>query len=109
HLLKRTARASCEILFSPHRYLDQLELTATSIRFLRTTMAAIRRLNYQHLLYFWSVVRTGSLTRACQELALSAPTISMQLRTLEERLGEKLLAKSGRALVPTEVGRLVFS
>jgi len=72
-------------------------------------MAVIRRLNYQHLLYFWSVVRTGSLTRACEELALSAPTISMQLRTLEERLGEKLLAKSGRALVPTEIGRLVFS
>lgn len=72
-------------------------------------MAVIRRLNYQHLLYFWSVVRTGSLTRACEELALSAPTISMQLRTLEERLGEKLLAKSGRALVPTEIGRMVFS
>src|ERR1044071_2911 len=50
-------------------------------------VAIIRRLNYQHLLYFWSVVRTGSLTRACEELALSAPTISMQLRTLEERLG----------------------
>ena len=72
-------------------------------------MAVIRRLNYQHLLYFWSVVRTGSLTRACDELALSAPTISGQLRTLEARLGEKLLAKSGRALVPTEVGRLVYS
>ena len=67
-------------------------------------MATMRRLNYQHLLYFWSVVKTGSLTRACQELSLSAPTISMQLRTLEERLGEKLLAKSGRALVPTESG-----
>ncbi len=72
-------------------------------------MAVIRRLNYQHLLYFWSVVRTGSLTRACEELALSAPTISAQLRTLEARLGEKLLAKSGRTLVPTEVGRLVYS
>jgi LysR family transcriptional activator of nhaA len=71
-------------------------------------MAVIRRLNYQHLLYFWSVVRTGSLTRACEELALSAPTISSQLRTLEERLGEKLLAKSGRNLVPTEVGKLVY-
>ncbi len=71
-------------------------------------MAVIRRLNYQHLLYFWSVVRTGSLTRACEELALSAPTDSSQLRTLEERLGEKLLAKSGRNLVPTEVGKLVY-
>lgn len=68
----------------------------------------IRKLNYQHLLYFWTVVRTGSLTRACDELALSAPTISAQLRTLEERLGEKLLRKSGRTLVPTDVGRMVF-
>lgn len=71
-------------------------------------MAVIRRLNYQHLLYFWSVVRTGSLTRACEELALSAPTISAQLRTLEARLGEKLLTRSGRTLVPTEIGRLVY-
>ncbi|MDY6946360.1 MAG: LysR family transcriptional regulator [Pseudomonadota bacterium] len=69
----------------------------------------IPRLNYQHLLYFWSVVRTGSLTRACEELSLAAPTISAQLRTLEERLGEKLLVKSGRTLVPTDVGRLVYS
>ena len=72
-------------------------------------MASLKRLNYQHLLYFWSVVRTGSITRACEELALSAPTVSAQLRTLEERLGEKLLMKSGRKLVPTEVGRLVYS
>jgi LysR family transcriptional regulator, transcriptional activator of nhaA len=71
-------------------------------------MALPRRLNYQHLLYFWSVVKTGSLARACEELALSAPTVSMQLRTLEARLGERLLMKSGRTLVPTEVGRLVF-
>ena len=67
------------------------------------------RLNYQHLLYFWSVARTGSLTRACEELALSPPTVSAQLRTLEERLGEKLLVKSGRTLVPTEAGRVVYT
>lgn len=69
----------------------------------------IPRLNYQHLLYFWAVVRTGSLTKACEELHLSAPTVSTQLRTLEERLGEKLLVKSGRRLAPTEVGRIVYS
>lgn len=72
-------------------------------------MAISRKLNYQHLLYFWSVVRTGSLTRAASELSLSPPTVSAQLRTLEERLGEKLLAKSGRKLIPTEVGRVVFA
>ena len=71
-------------------------------------MTVIRKLNYQHLLYFWTVVRTGSLTRASEELALSPPTISAQLRTLEARLGERLFRKSGRNLIPTEVGRLVF-
>jgi LysR family transcriptional regulator, transcriptional activator of nhaA len=69
----------------------------------------IPRLNYQHLLYFWSVVRNGSLTKACAELHLSAPTVSAQLRTFEERLGSRLLMKSGRTLVPTEAGRLMFS
>lgn len=69
----------------------------------------IPRLNYQHLLYFWAVVRTGSLRQACEELRLSAPTVSAQLRTFEERIGEKLLTKSGRRLVPTETGRLVFT
>jgi LysR family transcriptional activator of nhaA len=71
--------------------------------------ATAPRLNFQHLLYFWSVVRNGSLTRACAELHLSAPTVSAQLRTFEERLGARLLMKSGRTLVPTEAGRLVFS
>lgn len=72
-------------------------------------MAISRKLNYQHLLYFWSVVRTGSVTRAANELALAPPTVSAQLHTLEERLGEKLLVKSGRKLVPTETGRLVYT
>jgi LysR family transcriptional activator of nhaA len=70
---------------------------------------AVRRLNYQHLLYFWAVVRAGSLSKACEELHLSAPTVSMQLRTFEERIGQKLLEKSGRRLIPTDVGRVVFS
>jgi LysR family transcriptional activator of nhaA len=69
----------------------------------------IPRLNYQHLLYFWTVVRSGSLTKACEELHLAPPTVSAQLRTFEERMGEKLLQKSGRTLTPTESGRLVYS
>ncbi|MGH8142936.1 MAG: LysR family transcriptional regulator [Steroidobacteraceae bacterium] len=72
-------------------------------------MAAIsRRLNYQHLLYFWAVVRAGSIARASENLHLSAPAISAQLKTLESRLGEKLLIKSGRGLIATEAGRTVF-
>jgi LysR family transcriptional activator of nhaA len=65
-------------------------------------------LNYHHLFYFYKVVRAGSITRACEELRLAPPTVSAQLRRLEEQLGEKLLAREGRSLAPTEIGRVVF-
>lgn len=66
-------------------------------------------LNYHHLFYFCAVARTGSITKASAELHVSPPAISAQLRSLEESLGEKLLARSGRNLVLTEMGRIVFS
>jgi LysR family transcriptional activator of nhaA len=66
-------------------------------------------LNYHHLLYFWSVVRAGSINKAAAELRVSPPAISTQLRLLEETLGTKLFARSGRRLVLTEMGRTVYS
>jgi LysR family transcriptional activator of nhaA len=65
-------------------------------------------LNYHHLLYFWQVVRLGSITAACKELRLAPPTVSAQLRNLEDQLGEKLLTRKGRTLVPTDVGQMVY-
>jgi LysR family transcriptional activator of nhaA len=65
-------------------------------------------LNYHHLLYFWTVAKLGSITRACQELRLAQPTISGQLRALEESLGEKLFARQGRRLVLTEAGQVAY-
>jgi LysR family transcriptional activator of nhaA len=65
-------------------------------------------LNYHHLLYFWTVAKEGSISRACQKLRLAQPTISGQLRMLEESLGEKLFTKAGRGLALTEVGQVVF-
>ena len=67
-------------------------------------MVNLRRLNYQHLLYFHTVVRTGSITQACAELASSAPTISAQLRTLEARLGRASAHEDGRSLRPPKSG-----
>ena len=65
-------------------------------------------LNYHHLLYFWMVAKKGTIARACEELRLAQPTISGQLRALEESLGEKLFARQGRRLVLTEVGQVVY-
>jgi LysR family transcriptional regulator, transcriptional activator of nhaA len=65
-------------------------------------------LNYHHLLYFWVIAREGSMKRACEELNLSQPALSAQLRALEEALGEKLFNRAGRSLVLTEVGQVAY-
>jgi LysR family transcriptional activator of nhaA len=65
-------------------------------------------INYHHLLYFRTVAKEGSITRASKVLLLAQPTISGQIRALEETLGEKLFARQGRNLVLTEFGRVVY-
>ncbi|MFP2929603.1 transcriptional activator NhaR [Pyxidicoccus sp. 3LG] len=65
-------------------------------------------LNYHHLLYFWTVARAGSIAKAGEELHLAQPTISSQLKLLEESLGHKLFERQGRKLVLTDVGRTVM-
>jgi LysR family transcriptional regulator, transcriptional activator of nhaA len=65
-------------------------------------------LNYHHLFYFWTVGKAGSIHKAGLELRISPPAISTQLKPLEDQFGEKLLTRSGRRLVLTEMGRTVF-
>ena len=65
-------------------------------------------LNYHHLMYFWTVATEGSIVKASSKLGLAQPTISGQIKTLEESLGEKLFARSGRTLVLTEAGQVVY-
>ncbi len=65
-------------------------------------------LNYHHLLYFWAVAKEGSISAACQKLHLAQPTISGQLKKLEEAVGQKLYDRVGRGLVLTDAGRTVF-
>ena len=64
-------------------------------------------LNYHHLLYFWTVVREGGISKAAEKLRLSQPTISAQIKILEDALGERLFQRQGRTLVLTDVGRVV--
>lgn len=65
-------------------------------------------LNYHHLLYFWTIVREGSVTRAAESLRLAQPTLSAQIRQLETSLGVRLFQRKGRGLEPTEAGRTVY-
>jgi LysR family transcriptional activator of nhaA len=65
-------------------------------------------LNYHHLRYFWMVAKEGSLRKAAERLAVSQPSISAQLHLLETALGAPLFRRSGRRLVLTETGQMVF-
>lgn len=67
----------------------------------------MRHLNYNHLLYFWTVAREGSVVQAAEVLHLTPQTISGQLKLLEEAIGEPLFQRLGRGLVLTNTGRLV--
>jgi len=68
----------------------------------------MRHPNYNHLLYFWTVVREGGVMRAAEALHLTPQTISGQIKLLERELDGPLLQKKGRRAVPTELGLTVF-
>ena len=65
-------------------------------------------MNYKHLHYFMQVATSGSVTRASEHLHLTPQTISGQIQTLEDTLGNALFVKSGRGLVLTDAGRLAL-
>jgi len=66
-------------------------------------------LNYHHLQYFWMAAREGSVSRASEELMVSQPTVSAQIKELERSLGEPLFERAGRGLALTEAGRVVYN
>ncbi|MEZ5563927.1 MAG: transcriptional activator NhaR [Gammaproteobacteria bacterium] len=63
--------------------------------------------NYNHLLYFWMVVRNGGVARAAEALHVTPQTISGQIKLLEAELDGRLLEKKGRRVIPTELGLTV--
>jgi LysR family transcriptional regulator, transcriptional activator of nhaA len=65
-------------------------------------------LNYHHLFYFWTVARDGSIAKASKALRLAPPTVSEQIRSLEQSLGIKLFEKEGRNLVLTDAGHVAY-
>ena len=56
---------------------------------------------------FLAVVRNGSMRRAAVGLHVTQPAVSARIRELERRLEVRLFERHGRALIPTEAGRIV--
>ena len=65
-------------------------------------------ISLRQLRVFETVVRHMSYTRAAEELHLTQPAVSMQVRQLEEELGLPLFEKLGRGIALTEAGRELY-
>jgi DNA-binding transcriptional LysR family regulator len=62
----------------------------------------------RQLAAFVSVVERKSFSRAAEQLGLTQPAVSLQIRSLEKRFGRQLLDRSGRRVEPTEAGRRLY-
>jgi DNA-binding transcriptional LysR family regulator len=62
----------------------------------------------RQLAAFCAVVEKQSFSQAAERLGVTQPAVSLQVRALEERLGQQLLDRSGRRVEPTEAGRRLY-
>jgi DNA-binding transcriptional LysR family regulator len=59
------------------------------------------------LRYFLAVAREGNITRAADVLHVTQPTLSRQLKDLEQELGKKLFIRSSHSVFLTDEGMLL--
>ncbi len=62
----------------------------------------------RQLAAFCAVVERKSFSQAAERLGVSQPAVSLQIRSLERRLGRQLLDRSGRRVEPTEAGLRLY-
>lgn len=65
-------------------------------------------MDLRQLEYFSSIVKEGSLTAAARVCRIAQPSLSQQLRLLEEELGEPLVYRRPRGVEPTDAGRVLM-
>jgi DNA-binding transcriptional LysR family regulator len=75
---------------------------------MQSTIDRYLRITAQQLRCFEATARLLSVTRAAQELHVTQPTVSVQLRDLAETIGEPLLDTSGRRVRLTQAGEALL-
>lgn len=65
------------------------------------------KLNFNHLHYFLTIAREGSIVKASKKLNMTQPALSHQLKLLEQDLGKKLFDRVGKRLVINNYGESV--
>lgn len=62
----------------------------------------------KQLRYFLETVEAGTMSAAAKRCKVSQPAMSLAIGELEKRLGEQLLMRGRRGVVPTEAGRILL-
>ena len=62
----------------------------------------------RQLVAFCAVVERRSFSQAADQLGVTQPAVSLQIRSLEKRVGQQLLDRSGRRVEPTEAGQRLY-
>lgn len=66
-------------------------------------------MNFYQLKYFKKVAETRSISRASEELLLTQPAVSKQMKALEEELGEKIFDRIGKKVFLTRAGEVLYT
>lgn len=66
-------------------------------------------MDLMRLQYFAAVAEAGSFSRAAAALHLTQPSLSRQVQLLETEVGQRLLERHGRGVVPTEAGTALLA
>ena len=69
---------------------------------------AMPQLNFHHLRYFWAIASEGGMSRAAKRLNVSPSSLSVQIKALEDQLGQSLFERRGRGLLLTEAGKIAL-
>ncbi len=64
-------------------------------------------ITFRQLSIFEAVARHGSISRAANELNLTQPAVSMQVKQLEDQIGLKLIEQIGKRMCLTEAGQVL--
>src|SRR5262245_17887894 len=63
-------------------------------------------MDFKQLKYFVQIAECGSLSKAAEILHISQPSLSLQIKNLEDELGAELLNRHARGVSTTELGRM---
>lgn len=63
------------------------------------------KLDPRHLAQLSVILEAGSFQLAAEQLGITQPALSRNIKALEERIGSKVFDRSGRKAIPTEMGQ----